>query len=83
MHIDTYRKQAKLLIRWHKERNYSVGGRVRQLDRFRTLTDAEILDMPLPLAVAQEIVAVEAGYGDWPALKQVASAVAKTPRQSP
>jgi hypothetical protein len=24
--IETYRKQAKLLVRWHRERNYSMRG---------------------------------------------------------
>ena len=24
--IETYRKQAKLLLRWHREGNYSLGG---------------------------------------------------------
>jgi catechol 2,3-dioxygenase-like lactoylglutathione lyase family enzyme len=67
--IDTYRKQAKLLLRWHRERNYSIGGKVRFLERYRHLTDVEVLEMPLPLTLAQEIVAVEAGFRDWAALK--------------
>lgn len=37
--IETYRKQAKLLVRWHRERNYSVGGKLRLLERYRHLTD--------------------------------------------
>jgi uncharacterized glyoxalase superfamily protein PhnB len=71
--IDTYRKQAKQLVRWHRERNHSVGGRVRALDRFRALSDAEILAMPFPLAVAQAVVAAEAGFADWAALKAAAA----------
>jgi catechol 2,3-dioxygenase-like lactoylglutathione lyase family enzyme len=67
--IDTYRKQAKQLIRWHRERNYSIGEKFRLLERCRHLTDVEALNMPLPLTVAQEIVAVEAGFQDWAALK--------------
>ena len=67
--IETYRKQAKLLVRWHRERNYSVGEKVRLLARYRHLEDAEVLSMALPLALAQEIVAVEAGFRDWTALK--------------
>ena len=70
--IETYRKQAKQLVRWHRDRNFSVGGKVRVLDRFRDLTDVEILDRPLPLTLAQEVIAVEAGFADWPALKAVA-----------
>ena len=67
--IDTYRKQAKQLIRWHRERNYSIGEKFRLLERYRHLTDVEALNTPLPLTVAQEIVAVEAGFEDRAALK--------------
>lgn len=67
--IDTYRKHAKLLVRQHREGDHSVGGKVRQLARFSHLTDREALDRPMPLALAQEIVAVEAGFADWAALK--------------
>jgi len=67
--IETYRKHAKLLVRWHRERNYSVGGKVRLLPRYRDLTDVEVLAMAMPLTLAQEIVAVEAGFKDWAALK--------------
>lgn len=67
--IETYRKQAKLLVRWHRERNYSIGEKLRLLERYRHLTDVEVLEMAMPLTLAQEIVAVEAGYRDWAALK--------------
>ena len=67
--IDTYRKQAKQLVRWHRERNYSIGEKFRLLERYRHLTDIEALNTPLPLTVAQEIVAVEAGFKNWAALK--------------
>jgi len=77
--LDTYRKQAKLLMRWHKERDYSIGGRVRMLDRFKTLTDREILAMKFPLTLAQEIVAVEAGHRSWAELKSVAADAPKVP----
>jgi catechol 2,3-dioxygenase-like lactoylglutathione lyase family enzyme len=74
--IETYRKQAKLLVRWHREGNYSVGGKLRLLDRFREATDREALDMAMPLMLAQEIVAVEAGFADWAALKAGAGGAA-------
>jgi len=67
--LDTYRKQAKQLVRWHRERNYSIGEKFRLLERYRHLTDVEALNTPLPLTVAQEIVAVEAGFKDWAALR--------------
>ena len=67
--LETYRKHAKQLIRWHRERNYSIGEKVRLLERYRHLTDAEVLEMAMPLALAQEIVAAEAGFPNWTALK--------------
>jgi uncharacterized glyoxalase superfamily protein PhnB len=67
--IETYRKHAKQLVRWHRDRNPSVGEKVRLLERYRELTDAAILTMPMPLTLAQEIVAVEAGFVDWSHLR--------------
>lgn len=74
--LDTHKKQAKLLLRWHREGNYSIGGRIRQLPRYRTLTDREALALKFPLVEAQEIIALEAGYESWAELKAaVADAV--------
>ena len=70
--IETYRKQAKQLVRWHREGNYSIGEKFRLLERYRHLTDVEALNTPLPLTTAQEIVAVEAGFEDWSALRVAA-----------
>jgi uncharacterized glyoxalase superfamily protein PhnB len=67
--LDIYRKQAKQLVRWHREGNYSIGGRIRCLARYRTLTDRQALALEFPLREAQEIIALEAGYASWAALK--------------
>jgi uncharacterized glyoxalase superfamily protein PhnB len=67
--LDIYKKQAKQLVRWHREGNYSIGGRIRSLARYQTLTDREALALEFPLREAQEIIALEAGYASWPALK--------------
>jgi uncharacterized glyoxalase superfamily protein PhnB len=80
--LDTYRKQAKLLVRWHRERDYSVGGRVRQLRRYRSLSDEEVLSLNFTLALAQEIVAFEAGHKSWAELKGAAAKASKTPRKA-
>jgi catechol 2,3-dioxygenase-like lactoylglutathione lyase family enzyme len=80
--IETYRKQAKLLLRWHREGDYSVGGRVRRLERYQPLTDREVLALKFTLTVAQEIVAAEAGYQSWTELKAATAAAPKTPRAS-
>lgn len=81
--LDTYRKQAKLLVRWHRDGDYSIGGRVRQLDRYRSLTDPEVLALKFTLALAQEIVAVEAGHQSWAELKAAATKEPKKPLRAP
>ena len=67
--LDIYKKQAKQLVRWHREGNYSIGGRIRGLARYRTVTDRQALALAFPLREAQEIIALEAGYASWAALK--------------
>jgi uncharacterized glyoxalase superfamily protein PhnB len=78
--IETYRKQAKLLLHWHREGNYSIGGRVRKLERYQLLTDREVLALKFTLTMAQEIVALEAGYRTWAELKAATAGAPKTPR---
>jgi len=80
--IETYRKQAKRLLRWHREKDYSVGGRVRRLERYQSLTDREVLALKFTLTMAHEIVAVEAGYRSWAELKAATAGAPKTPRAS-
>jgi uncharacterized glyoxalase superfamily protein PhnB len=67
--LDIYKKHAKQLVRWHREGNYSIGGRIRGLARYNALTDRQALALAFPLREAQEIVALEAGYTTWAALK--------------
>jgi catechol 2,3-dioxygenase-like lactoylglutathione lyase family enzyme len=74
--LDIYKKQAKQLVRWHRDGNHSIGGRIRGLARYKTLTDREALALAFPLREAQEIIALEAGYPSWTALK---AAVADEP----
>jgi uncharacterized glyoxalase superfamily protein PhnB len=80
--LETYRKQAKLLLRWHRERDYSIGGKVRRLERYRSLTDQEVLALKFTLTLAQEVVAVESGYRTWAELKAATAGASKTPRAS-
>jgi catechol 2,3-dioxygenase-like lactoylglutathione lyase family enzyme len=67
--LEAYRKLAKQLVRWHRAGDYSIGGRIRGLPRYRDLTDAETLKLTFPLGEAQEIIAREAGFDSWAALK--------------
>src|SRR4051812_20070658 len=77
--LEIYKKQAKQLVRWHREGNYSTAGRIRSLARYQALTDREALALEFPLREAQEIIALEAGYTNWAALKV---AVANEPAQT-
>jgi uncharacterized glyoxalase superfamily protein PhnB len=77
--LDTYKKQAKQLVRWHREGNHSIGGRIRGLARYQTLTDREALALAFPLREAQEIIAVEAGHASWAALKAAVANSANQP----
>lgn len=78
--IETYRKQAKLLLRWHRDEDYSIGEKARKLERYRSLTDREVLAMKFPLSLAQEIIAVEAGCVSWAELKAQSAGAPKIPR---
>jgi uncharacterized glyoxalase superfamily protein PhnB len=80
--LETYRKQAKLLLRWHREKNYSIGEHVRRLNRYQSLTDREALSLNLTLTLAQEIIAIEAGHQTWAELKAATAGARKTPRVS-
>lgn len=64
--LENLKKQAKQLVRWHRERNYSVAARIRtRLPRYGEASDAEILGGPFTLAEAQLLLAREAGYSSW------------------
>ncbi|MET9269993.1 glyoxalase superfamily protein [Kribbella sp. NPDC003557] len=79
--LETYKKQAKLLVRWHRDGNFSIGGRIRQLERYRTLSDREALALKFPLTEAQEIIALEAGCASWAELKATTEAAPPTGEQ--
>jgi catechol 2,3-dioxygenase-like lactoylglutathione lyase family enzyme len=68
--LENLRKQAKLILRWHRERYYPVAAQIREaLPRFRHLSDPDILTHPFKLSDAQEMVARQAGFDSWQALK--------------
>jgi catechol 2,3-dioxygenase-like lactoylglutathione lyase family enzyme len=68
--LENLRKQAKLYVRWHRERHYPVAAQIRAvLPRFKDLTDRQILEATFKLGDAQELVARQAGFESWQALK--------------
>ena len=67
---ENLKKQAKLILRWHRERHYPVAAQIRaHLPRFLNMPDSEILAASFKLSDAQEMVARQQGFGSWQALK--------------
>jgi catechol 2,3-dioxygenase-like lactoylglutathione lyase family enzyme len=80
--LDNLRRQAKQILRWHRDRHYPVAAEIRaKLPRFKSLSDPQVLDMPFKLADAQELIARRLGYENWQALK--AGAATMTTSQEP
>lgn len=76
--LEHHKKQAKLYLKWHRERYYPVAGTIgAMLPRFRDLTDREILDGSFKLADALELVARKSGFESWQALKKGLQTVTK------
>jgi len=72
--LENLRKQAKQVLRWHRDRYYPVAAMIREhLPRFRHLSDPEVLAAAFRLADAQELVARKEGFEGWQALKTGAS----------
>jgi uncharacterized glyoxalase superfamily protein PhnB len=68
--LENLKKQAKLILRWHRERHYPVAAQIREHSpRFLNMTDSEILAANFKLTDAQEIVARQQGFDSWQALK--------------
>lgn len=83
--LENLRKQAKLVLRRHRERYYPVAAQIRTvLPRYRDMSDAQILAASFKLGDAQELVARQAGFESWEALKTGLSAMpALTEQRSP
>jgi catechol 2,3-dioxygenase-like lactoylglutathione lyase family enzyme len=67
--LDNLRKQAKRVLRWHRERHFPVAALIRaHLSAFAEMSDMEILAHRLQLADAQELIARQQGFSSWQAL---------------
>jgi catechol 2,3-dioxygenase-like lactoylglutathione lyase family enzyme len=68
--LENLKKQAKLILRWHRERYYPVAAQIRAaLPRFRQMSDPEILASTFKLSDAQEMIARQSDFENWQALK--------------
>ena len=81
--IENLKKQAKLILRWHRERHYPVAAQIRTvLPRFRHLSDPEVLAASFKLSDAQEMVARQHGFESWQALKTGVATMSETAERS-
>ena len=68
--IENLKKQAKMILRWHREGRLPIAERIRNsIPRYADLTDLEILSQPFQLADAQELIARENGFDSWVEIK--------------
>src|SRR4029077_6245432 len=82
--LENLKKQAKLILRWHRERHYPVAARIREhLPRFLNMPDSEILAASFKLSDAQEMVARQQGFDGWQALKAGLSTTSLKVKSSP
>jgi uncharacterized glyoxalase superfamily protein PhnB len=81
--LENLKKQAKLVLRWHRERHYPVAAQIRELlPRFSNMADSEILAANFKLSDAQEMVARQHGFDSWQAMKAGISTASRKVKSS-
>jgi catechol 2,3-dioxygenase-like lactoylglutathione lyase family enzyme len=69
--LENLKKQAKLYLRWHRDRYYPVAAQIRAvLPRYGHLHDRQVLARSFQLSDAQELIARKAGFESWEALRK-------------
>src|ERR1700722_9168459 len=82
--LENLKKQAKQILRWHRERHYPVAAQIREhLPRFLNMPDSEILASSFKLSDAQELVARQQGFDSWQALRTGLPATPPKVKSSP
>jgi uncharacterized glyoxalase superfamily protein PhnB len=82
--LENLRKQAKLILRWHRERHYPVATQIRQLlPRFQNMSDTKILAASFKLSDAQEMIASQHGFENWQALTTGLSTTSRKVKSTP
>jgi len=82
--LENLKKQAKLILRWHRESHYPVAAQIRALlPRFANMPDAQILAANFKLSDAQEMVARQHGFASWQALKAGLTAASRKVKSPP
>ena len=82
--LENLKKQAKLILRWHRNRHYPVAAQIRELmPRFLNMPDSEILAASFKLSDAQEMVARQHGFDSWQGLKTGLPLTSRKAKSSP
>jgi uncharacterized glyoxalase superfamily protein PhnB len=84
--LENLKKQAKALVRLHRERSYHLAIVARQvLPKYASLSDREVLGADFKLGDAQELIARQHGRDSWAELKSAceASGAAAEPDPGP
>jgi hypothetical protein len=70
LHLENLKKQAKQIVRWHRQAYHPVAQRIRAgLPRFRDVDDGTILATRFALSDAHELIARELGFESWQGLR--------------
>jgi catechol 2,3-dioxygenase-like lactoylglutathione lyase family enzyme len=78
--IENLKKQAKQILRWHREGRWTVATDIRNaLPEFQGLTDREVFEREFKLTDAQTLLARRHGYDSWNALSAGLAAKADEP----
>jgi hypothetical protein len=78
--IENLKKQAKQILRWHREGRWTVATDIRNaLPGFKGLTDREVFERAFKLTDAQTLLARRHGYDSWKALSAGLAAKADEP----
>lgn len=68
--LENLKKQAKLIVRWHREGRAPIAHRIREaLPDWSELDDRQVMAAEFRLGHAQEVLARENGFSSWEALK--------------
>ena len=81
--LENLKKEAKLYVRWHRDRHYPVAAQIRALlPSFRNLSDREVLAHSFKLSDAQELIARKSGFDSWEALHKGVQTMTDTQSES-
>ena len=82
--LENLKTQAKLILRWQRERHYPVATEIRgHLPPFLNMSNAAILAASFKLSHAQEIVATSEAFDSGQALKAGLSTTSRKVKSSP